>query len=100
MGKMKRTEGRIADPEADVFGQLEMVISGRLIKNRKEIVRVSFFRGKDYADGVLPDCVIEKAEGFSDAEKVMLSEYLRRHRDEIYARAKEIDPVKTWLGLK
>lgn len=83
-----------------VSGQLQMMISGRLMKGKKEIVRVSFFRGKDYADGVLPDGVIEKSEGFTDAERVLLAEYLKQHREEIYAEAKGIDPMKKWLGLK
>lgn len=86
--------------EDKVFDQIQMMVSGRLKKGGKEIVRVSFFRGKDYADGVLPDCVIEKAEGFTDAEKVLLAEYLKQNRKEIYAEAKEIDPMKKWLGLK
>ncbi len=63
-------------------------------------MRVSFFRGKDYADGVLPDGVIEKSEGFTDAEKVLLAEYLKQNRKQIYDEAKEIDPMKKWLGLK
>lgn len=86
--------------EEKVFDQLQMMISGRLAKDGKEIVRVSFFRGKDYADGILPEGTIEKSEGFSDAERVLLAEYLKQNREQIYAQAKEINPVKNWLGLK
>ncbi len=93
-------EHNINDGEDKVFDQLKMMISGRLKKDGKEIVRVSFFRDKDYADGILPDAVIEKSEGFSDAELVLLAEYLKQNRQEIYAQAKAIDPMKNWLGLK
>lgn len=83
-----------------VLDQLQMMVSGRLAKDGKEIVRVSFFRDKDYADGVLPDGVIEKSEGFSEAELVLLAEYLKQNQEKIYKEAKEVDPMKKWLGLK
>lgn len=83
-----------------VMDELQMMISGYLQKENKEIVRVSFFRDKDYADGVLPDAVIEKSEGFSRAELVLLQQYLKENQEEIYAKAKTIDPMKNWLGLK
>ncbi|MCI7107072.1 MAG: hypothetical protein PUA77_04190 [Lachnospiraceae bacterium] len=80
--------------------ELQMIISGRIKKDGKEIVRVSFFRGKDYADGVLPDCVIEKSEGFERAEQILLEQYLKENCQNILVKAKEINPMKNWLGLK
>ena len=41
--------------------ELQMMVSGRLKKDGRDIVRVSFFRNKDYADGILPDAIIEKS---------------------------------------
>lgn len=92
-----RRENSMDDKALD---QLQMMVSGRIKKDGKEIVRVSFFRDKDYADGVLPDGVIEKSEGFSNAELVLLAEYLKQNQGKIYEEAKDIDPMKKWLGLK
>jgi hypothetical protein len=80
--------------------ELQMVVSSRLVKDGRKIVRVSFFRDKDYADGVLPDAVIEKSQGFSEAERVLLTQYLKDNADTIYERAKHINPMKNWLGLQ
>lgn len=80
--------------------ELQMMISGRIKKGGKQIVRVSFFRDKDYADGVLPDAVIEKSEGFTRAELILLQQYLKENCQSILEKAKNVDPMKNWLGLK
>jgi hypothetical protein len=79
--------------------EVQMVISSPLKKNGREIVRVSFFREADYADGILPDAVIEKTQGFTDAERVLLTQYLKANAQEIYEKAKTINPMKNWLGI-
>ena len=79
--------------------EIQMMVSGRLKKDGREIVRVSFFRNDDYADGVLPDAVIEKTSGFEETELAILEKYLRDHKDEIYAQARTVNPMKNFLGL-
>lgn len=79
--------------------EIQMMVSGRLKKDGREIVRVSFFRNDDYADGVLPDAVIEKTSGFEEKELTILEKYLRDHKDEIYAQARTVNPMKNFLGL-
>ena len=79
--------------------EIQMMVSGRLKKDGREIVRVSFFRKDDYADGVLPDAVIEKTSGFEEKELAILEKYLRDHKDEIYAQARTVNPMKNFLGL-
>lgn len=86
--------------ENHAMDELQMMVSGRLTKDGREIVRVSFFRDKDYADGVLPDATIEKSEGFSRAELVLLQQYLKENAQSIYEEAKGVNPMKNWLGLK
>lgn len=85
--------------EVLVVDEIQMMVSGRLKKDGREIVRVSFFRNGDYADGVLPDAVIEKTSGFEEKELAILEKYLRDHKDEIYAQARTVDPMKNFLGL-
>ena len=43
--------------------EVKMMVSCVVVKDNRKIVRVSFLRGKDYADGFLPDGVIEKSGG-------------------------------------
>ena len=85
--------------EVLVVDEIQMMVSGRLKKDGREIVRVSFFRNDDYADGVLPDAVIEKTSGFEEKELAILEKYLRDHKDEIYAQARTVNPMKIFLGL-
>lgn len=74
-----------------------MMVSGFVVKDNRKIVRVSFLRGKDYAEGILPDGMIEKSEGFSGKETLELENYLRANRAEILKQAKEINPIRSWL---
>lgn len=79
--------------------EVRMMVSSRLKKDGRDIVRVSFFREEDYADGILPDAIIEKSKGFSKEELSRLENYLREHEAEINAQAKAVNPMKNWLGL-
>lgn len=79
---------------------MQMMISGRMTKDGRDIVRVSFFRDNGYADGVLPDAKIEKYEGFDSGEVRMLEEYLRVNSADIYAQAKKVNPMKNLFDFK
>ncbi len=79
--------------------EMQMVVSGRLVKDGRKIVRVSFFRDGSYADAILPDAVIEKSEGFDRGELIMLEQYLKEHTQEIYDQAKTVNPMKNLYGF-
>ena len=55
---------------------MNILVSGVLHREDRTFVRVSFLRGRDWAEGILPDGVIEKAEGFTEEEIGKLEEYL------------------------
>ena len=74
-----------------------MLISGMVENRGRKVVRVSFLRGRDYADGLLPEGIIEKAQGFTDEEVQKLEDYLRFNRQDIIKQAKEINPLRSWL---
>lgn len=74
-----------------------MLISGMVENGGRKVVRVSFLRGRDYADGLLPEGIIEKAQGFTDEEVQKLEDYLRFNRQDIIKQAKEINPLRSWL---
>ncbi len=79
------------------MGEVNMLISGVVEKDGRKLVRVSFLRGRDYADGLLPEGVIEKSHGFSDEEVQKLENYLRFNREDIMGQAKAVNPLRNWL---
>ena len=78
--------------------EVKMIVSCVVVKDNRKIVRVSYLRGNDYADGLLPDGIIEKAGGFTDVEVRKLENYLRTNRQDILNQAKTINPLRNWLG--
>lgn len=78
---------------------LNFTYSGLLNKNGKKVVSVRFERagGRDFADGLLPDCAIEKQQGFSEEEVEQLEVYLMEHADELMAKAKEMSKLTNLL---
>ncbi len=80
------------------MNDVKMMVSCVVEKDKRKIVRVSFLRGKDYADGILPDGIIEKSGGFTSAEVQKLENYLRVNRQDILKQARGINPLRNWLG--
>lgn len=77
--------------------EVKMLVSGYVMKDKKRIVRVSFVRGGDYAEGILPEGMIEKAKGFTEEEVRKLENFLRVNKDEILGEAKKVNPIRSWL---
>ena len=81
--------------------QSNLIYSCLLHKDDKQIVRVTFEKpdsnGKEYAEGIVPDGIIEKQIGFTKEEIVQLESYLVEHVDEIFAKAKEISFIMLWM---
>ena len=69
-----------------------------LSKNGKPFVSVMFERGKDLAEGTVPDCVITKSEGFTEEEIEELEDYMKAQRKEIIENAKRISDIRHLLG--
>lgn len=78
---------------------VNMLVSGIINKGDRRYARVSFIRGKDIAEGIVPDGIIDHVEGFSDEEVFKLERYLRENRGEIMEQARKVNPIKNWLGL-
>lgn len=78
---------------------VNMLISGIINRKDKRFARVSFIRGKDVAEGTVPDGLIDRAEGFSDEEVAKLERYLRERSGEILEQARQVNPIKNWLGI-
>lgn len=77
--------------------EIRMLVSSMLEKSGKRYARVSFLRGEDTAEGIVPDGTIEHVSGFSEEEVAGLKLYLVANKDIILAQAKQIDPLTNWL---
>ncbi|MCI9532691.1 MAG: hypothetical protein HFH38_13365 [Lachnospiraceae bacterium] len=79
--------------------EVRMTYSGIIPqKDGKKIARVVFERGKDTAEGVVPSGKIERFSGFTAEEAAQLGRYLMQHENEILAKAREVHPLRNWLG--
>lgn len=83
------------------MSDVNMVYSCLLHKDGKRIVHVTFERtgaaGYEYAEGIVPDGIIERQKGFTKEEVTKLESYLKAHVEEIFSRAKEISGLKYWM---
>ena len=83
-----------------IMSEVEMLISGFFTKDGRKMMRVSFMRGKDFAEGLLPDGIIDRSEGFSEEEIGKLEKFIRANSQEIMAQGREINPIRSWLKDK
>ncbi|MCI8528219.1 MAG: hypothetical protein HFH82_03550 [Lachnospiraceae bacterium] len=77
--------------------EVKMLVSGYVVKDKKRIVRISFLRGEDYAEGILPEGMIDKSQGFADEEIRKLENFLRVNREEILGEARKVNPIRSWM---
>lgn len=78
---------------------VNMLVSGIINRDGRRFARVSFIRGRNIAEGIVPDGIVERAEGFADAEVSKLERYLRENCGEIMEQARQVNPIKNWLGI-
>lgn len=77
--------------------KVTLLISGVLGIDGRKMIRVSFLRGEDRAEGLLPEGRVTLSKGFSEEEVHKLEIYLRTHRKEITEQAKGVNPIRNWL---
>ena len=77
--------------------ELIMTISGIVPRDGRRNIYVVFEDGNRKAEGSVPDCVIEKNEGFEEDEVKMLELYLKQNLDMIREHAKYINPIKALM---
>ena len=80
------------------MNELTCTHSTVLSKNGKPFVSVMFERGKDRAEGTVPDCIITKNEGFTEEEVAELEECMKAQRKEIIEGAKRISDIRHLLS--
>lgn len=94
---LKRENG-CGNAETDA-AEMKVLVSGVLHHEGKTFVRVSFLRGKDWAEGIVPDGVIEKSEGFSGEEIGKLEAYLAAEKEMFIRQAKGVNPIRNLFQL-
>ncbi len=80
--------------------EMKLDISGVVEKDGKKIAHVRFNRGKDFAEGYIPDCVFTQVEGFTDDEVSQLIDYLKANLTDLKKRAAHINPLTGLMGKK
>lgn len=83
-----------------IMSEVEMLISGFFTRDGRKMMRISFTRGKDYAEGLLPDGIIDRSEGFSAEELVRLEDFIRENSREIMEQGRKINPIRSWMQDK
>lgn len=95
--EIQKTEESIK--ATNISTDINMLISGMIKMDGKSFTRVSFLRDKCWAEGIVPDGVIEKSEGLSEEELVQLKEYLVQEKDMILEQAKDVNPLRKMFGI-
>lgn len=78
---------------------MQLLVSGILVKEGRKIVRVSFLRDGDYAEFIVPDGVLDKQKGFTEEEVTGLYRYVRENKDQILREARGVNAMRNWLGI-
>lgn len=85
--------------QSQIPEDVNMLVTGMLHKDGRSFVRVSFLRGRDWAEGIVPDAKIEKSEGFTKEEVGRLEAYLLEQKVMILEQAKGINPLRNMFGM-
>lgn len=85
--------------QSQILEDVNMLVTGLLHKDGRFFVRVSFLRGKDWAEGIVPDAKIEKSEGFTEEEVGRLAAYLLEQKAMILEQAKGVNPLRNMFGM-
>lgn len=77
---------------------MELIVSAVNSKDGKTFACLRFEEGNAYAEGIIPDCKIEKTSGFSSEEINMLENYMKENLSDLKKQAAKINPIKTMIG--
>ena len=83
-----------------IMDEVRLDISGVVEMDGKTIAHICFTRGKDIAEGYIPDCVLTRVEGFTEEEASQLVDYLRANLTDLKKRAAGINPLNAFMGKK
>lgn len=79
------------------MNELKMTISGIIAKDDKKVACVHFEDEASFAEGYIPDCKIEKSEGFTAEEIELLEAYMKDNLETLKRYAKDVDPIRSMM---
>ncbi|MCR5831613.1 MAG: hypothetical protein K6G67_05645 [Lachnospiraceae bacterium] len=78
--------------------EIRMSVSGMTRTKDNKAVYVLFQDEDKSAEISLPGCEVVSNKGFSEEEIEKLKDYVDNERDSIYDLAKQVNPMKAFLG--
>jgi len=78
--------------------EIKMSVSGMTRKGEEKAIYVLFSDGDNTAEYALPGCKLLRSSGFSEDDLRQLRDYLENEQDAVFAMAKEINPLKAFMG--
>lgn len=101
-GKVVRKKIVIADTEEtkeQLSDDINMMVTSMIHKDGNSFARVSFLRGSDWAEGIVPGAEIEKSKGFDAEEIRKLEMFLEQEEKMILKQAKGVNPLRNLFEL-
>ncbi len=81
--------------------EMRMTYSSVMRKGKEKVVHIRFEREVDgkteFAEGILPECLIEKSIGFTLEECKALEFYMKENCESIFEQAQKINDDVFWL---
>lgn len=93
------TTGQAESANPSLSEDIRMLVTSMIHKDQKSFARVSFLRGSDWAEGIVPGGRIEKSKGFNEEEMGKLEAYLAGEEEMILKQAKGINPLRNLFEL-
>lgn len=78
---------------------IKMLVTSMIHRGEESFTRVSFLRGSDWAEGIVPGGRIEKSEGFNEEEIEKLEAYLAGEEEMILQQAKGVNPLRNLFDM-
>ena len=78
--------------------EIRMSVSSMTRNKDRKNVYVLFQDGQKSAEITLPGAELVQNTGFSEEEIASLTDYVKNEQDTIYALAKQINPLRAFLG--
>ena len=78
--------------------EIKMSVSSMTRTKDSKAVYVMFEDAGKSAEIALPECRIVSNKGFDDEEISLLLDYVKNEQDSIYDLAKQINPMKAFMG--
>ncbi len=70
--------------------EMKMTYSSVVVKEGKPMVSLTFERGRDMCEAVVPECIVTKNDGFTSEETEAIEQYLRINKKQIILDSKKI----------